>query len=713
VDPFAFCAGASRDVWWNIDGTRPFPLRGPARSAFSATLGWGLLALGVLCAAPDAGAAQEPGGSALQGEWHYLGGDVFHQRYSALDQIDQSNFEQLEVAWIWRGDNFSPSAARSTPSYVDGVLYTVVGERRTVVAIDGGTGETLWTYREPHTTRWERSTRKGYGKGVSYGEVDGRGVIFISTPAFFLHALDAETGRHLEGWGTGIDLPGFPDTGVLDLLPDLLRGWGTWEEHLAAGGAPLDTDWGIPAEIGNITSSSPPIVVNGVVVVGNSSEQGYRQVRMENVPGDILAYDARTGDHMWKFHVIPRPGEIGHETWENDAWRWTGDVSSWAPMSADPELGLVYFGTNGPTNDYWGGFRPGDNLFGSSIVALDVQTGAYVWHFQTIYRDLWNFDIPMAPLLIDVTVEGRPVKVLSISAKNNITYILDRETGEPLWPFDDLPVPPSHVPGEIASPVQPFPTRPPPIGLFGLPEEELIDFTPELREEALEILEDFYWGVEPYTPFLHVGNEFGKIAAINCPAQGANINAQASADPETGIMYVSTARTCRCPLVIPGVELEDPDNPFITGRTTLEWAAGPNAPCGGPQGLPLWRPPYGKIVAIDVNTGEILWWVPNGDTPANIRNHPALAGLDIGNTGAGARAPTLVTSTLLVSTVGGGGQPYLHAHDKRTGERLGTVELPAVGQYGLLTYLHEGSQYIVVQVTGSEYPNSLVALRLP
>jgi hypothetical protein len=351
----------------------------------------------------------------------------------------------------------------------------------------------------------------------------------------------------------------------------------------------------------------------------------------------------------------------------------------------------------------------------SSAIASShsVRTGERRWHYQTIYNDTWNYDLPNAPVLLDVTVDGQPIKALGINGKNNLTFILNRETGEPLWPVEDRPVPATLIPGGESWPVQPFPTKPPPLGLIGLPEEEVIDFTPELRQEALEILERFHWGKEPYTPFIHVGNDLGKIATINCPAQGANINAQASADPETGIMYASTSRSCRCPLIIPGEELEDPNDPFITGKTTLEWAAGPSAGCGGPQGLPLWRPPYGKIVAIDVNTGEHLWWIPNGDTPAQIRNHPALQGIDLPNTGVSAKAPTMVTKTLLLSVVGGGGDRRLIAHDKATGERLGEVELPAVGLYGMMTYMHEGRQHIVVQVTSNEYPNSLVALRLP
>jgi quinoprotein glucose dehydrogenase len=380
--------------------------------------------------------AQDDGG------WRHWGADAKSSRYSALDQIDASNFEKLSVAWIWRGDNFGPSAdfiLRSTPIYVDGKLFTVAGERRTAAALDPATGETLWIYREPHTKRWENSMRKNYGKGVAYAEVDGNGRIYLVTPGFFLHALDPETGRPIESFG---------DEGTVDLLKDF--------------GYPYDPYEGIPMEVGYITNSSPPMVVNGVVVVGNSHEQGYYQARPENVPGNILGYDAKTGKFKWIFHVIPRPGEYGHDTWESDAWSYTGNVSSWAPISADPELGLVYLVTDGATIDNWGGFRPGDGLFTTSILALDVQTGQRKWHFQTVHHDIWNYDNPTAPNLVDIKVDGRPIKALVQTTKQGFAYVLNRETGEPVWPIEERPVPQSLIPGEKTSPTQPSPPSPPP-----------------------------------------------------------------------------------------------------------------------------------------------------------------------------------------------------------------------------------------------------------
>ncbi len=647
------------------------------------------------------------------GEWRYIGGDAWHTRYSALDQITAENFEDLEIAWVWRGDNFGPfplGVSRSTPVYVDGILYTVAGERRNVVALDPVSGETIWTYREPHTTRFDRGMRNGYGKGIAYGEVDGRGVVYIITPAFFLHALDAKTGRPVENWGTPVPLPGFPGTGVVDLLPDLIADWAPWLEW---EGGPYDPDFGIPRELGYITNSSPPIVVNGVVVVGNSAEQGYNQTRVENVPGDILGYDARTGEHLWKFNVIPRPGEFGHETWENDAWEWTGDVSSWAPMSADPERGLVYIPTNPPTIDFYGGFRPGDGLFGTSVIALDVQTGERVWHLQTVHHDIWNFDNPTAPIALNVNVDGVPTPIVVQTTKQGFAYTVNRETGEPIWPIEERPVPQSDVPGEQLSPTQPFPTRPAPYEMQGLTEDDLIDYTPGLRAEALEIIRNYKIGPLFNAP-IQMGHPSGLRSFVSCPSGAVNIQHPTSADPETGIMYVSTSRGCRSERLVPGREIDDPDDIMTTGTTFSDFAVIDRGDFRGPQGLPIFKPPYSRIIAIDMNTGEHLWETPNGNTPERFVNHPALQGVELPNTGNTGAGITMVTETLLISAEGSSGAPVLHALDKITGDRLGTIDLPAPGQYGMMGFMHEGQQYIVVQVARPpQLPGSLVALRLP
>jgi glucose dehydrogenase len=620
------------------------------------------------------------------GQWHYLGGDSAHTRYSPAGQIDADNFKDLEEAWVWDGASFSAASGRSTPSYINGVLYTVAGPRRHVVAIDPATGETIWSYREPNTPRWEYSMRQDYGKGVAYAEVDGRGVIYIISPAFFLTALDAETGRPLEGFGKKVPVEGFPDTGVVDLLADLGHEYDPYE--------------GTPLQTGYITSSSPPIVVNGVIVVGNSAEQGYNQSRIENVPGDILGYDAKTGQFLWKFNVLPGPGEFGHETWENDAWKWTGDISSWAPLSADQERGIVYIPTNGATMDFYGGFRPGDNLFSTSLIALDVKTGKRVWHYQLVHHDIWNYDTPTAPVLLDVQIDGETVPIVVQVTKQSFAYTFNRETGEPIWPIEEKPVPASLVPGEKLSPTQPFPTKPRAYDNQGLTHDALIDFTPQLRSRMLEILEEYQIG-PLFNPPLHRGNDLGKKAALWCPGDigGVNIDGPAAADPNTGILYVTSRKHCSYRILAPGAERDAViDKP--TGQTISEYVVTPGyGSVLGPDGLNMFKPPYSRITAIDMNTGEHLWYIPVGETPDSVLNHPDLQGMDIPNTGNGTRvAPMTVTSTLLIyAGHGSDDTPYLYAVDKATGEQLGKVEAPGGSSYGMMTYIHNGRQYIMLQ----------------
>jgi quinoprotein glucose dehydrogenase len=629
------------------------------------------------------------------GRWHYLGGDSHHTRYSPADQIDADNFEDLEEAWVWDGASFNAASGRSTPSYIDGVLYTVAGPRRHVVALDPANGELLWSYREPNTYRHEYSMRKDYGKGVAYAEIDGRGIIYIVSPAFFLTALDAKTGRPLEGFGKKVPVAGFPDTGVVDMLADL--------------GHPYDPYHGIDLEKGYITSSSPPIVVGDVIVVGNSAEQGYNQSRIENIPGDILAYDARTGKFLWKFNVLPGPGEFGHETWENDAWKWTGDISSWAPLSADQQRGIVYIPTNGATVDFYGGFRPGDNLFSTSLIALDVKTGKRVWHYQLVHHDIWNYDTPTAPVLLDVQMNGRIVPIVAQATKQSFVYTFNRETGEPIWPIEERPVPASLVPGEKLSKTQPHPTRPAPFDIQGLTHDDLIDFTPELRARAIEALKDFQIG-PLFNPPLHRDNDLGKTAALWCPGDigGVNIDAPVAADPETGVLYVPSRTHCSTRIIAPGEE-RDAILPLPTGTTIADYAVLRSTGVRGPDGLSIHKPPYSRITAIDMNTGEHLWMIPTGETPEIVLNHPDLQDRDIPNTGVMVPAPIVVTSTLLMYTsVSSDGTPALFAVDKATGRQIGKVEVEGQTRYGNMTYVHQGRQYVVLQ-TGP----TLTTLALP
>ena len=680
-----------------------------------------------------------------QGEWRFLGGDAGHTRSSPhLTQINAGNFSELEVAWSWRGDNFGPRVEytfRSTPVYADGILYTVVGQRRQVVAIEPATGETLWTFREPETMRYLRSPRTDFGKGVAYAELDGRGVILYTSPAFFLWALDAKTGRPLENWGAPTGIAEFAATGVVDLIPPLVDDWQRWIDWRLEGGV-YDPDHGIPRELGMVTASSPPVVVNGVAVVLVGHEPSYDQTRIENVPGDIMGYDLRTGEKLWKFHVIPRPDEYGHETWENDAWQWSGDMSSWAPASADPELGLVYIVTNASTVQSYAGHRPGHNLFGGSVLALDVATGERRWHFQIHRSDQWNYDIPTAPILLDLIVDGEAVPALIQNTKQGLIFAFNRATGEPIWPIEDRPVFQTQVPGNYTAATQPYPTRPEPLDrivIDGITEEFIIDYTPELRRQAREILAEFRVGglYVPPLPWPHDNDYRNNVGCVG----GLNIYHPPVADPTTGIMYASHRRTCSAPRFmeptngvdeergLPGYSEEawrgrERHTP-TTGATVAAWAPGmgreflPNI-----QGLPLYKPLLMGLAAYDMNTGEKLWDIPVGETPPNIANNPLLEGVEIPRTGGTGHSIQMVMGDLLVQTTedlrgqaesGSNGLPLLHARDKQTGEILASLEVPVPGQYGMMTYMHDGAQYLLMQAGSVRrgLPGQLVALRLP
>lgn len=677
------------------------------------------------------------------GEWRYIGGDMGHTRYSPLDQINRDNFEDLEQAWIWRSDNFGPNLdyfSRSTPIYVDGVLYTVATPRRQVIALDPATGEILWTFREPETIRHQRSPRQAYGKGVAYAEVNGRGVIYVTSPGFFLWALDAKTGLPIESWGSEFPVGGFPETGSIDLIPHLVEGWGPWEDYVVAGGE-YDPDYGIPRELGMVTASAPPIVVNGVVVVLVGHQPSYGQTRIENVPGDIMGFDAETGERLWKFHVIPRPGEVGHETWLNDAWRFSGDMSTWAPASADPELGLVYLVTNASTVQAYAGHRPGDNLFGGSVLALDVATGERRWHYQIHRSDQWNYDLPTPPLLMDLTVDGQRIPAAVQNTKQGLVFAFNRETGEPIWPIEDRPVIQTEVPGNYTAATQPYPTWPEPVDLIvmdGITEEFVIDYTPALKEEAMTILNGFRIG-GLYVPPLPNTYEGEYINNVGCLGAGNVISHPPVADPSTGMMYNSHRRRCFAPGFMRPTNGVDRDNPNYprpgeggatpnstptTGVTVADWLPGGGGGLPTIDGLPLYKRMNNQLTAYQMNTGEKAWSLPIGETPDAIKNHPRLQGVDLPNSGGDGWSIQMVMGDILVQTRAlseGMAQMLpdapltLNARDKLSGEILGSVPLPAPGQYGMMTYMHRGQQYIVVQIgsTQTDFPGALVAYRLP
>jgi quinoprotein glucose dehydrogenase len=460
---------------------------------------------------------------------------------------------------------------------------------------------------------------------------------------------------------------------------------------------------GIDPEEGSIGASSPPIVVGNVIVVGSSALQGYFPRRRRNIPGTIRGFDVRTGRQLWVFNLIPRPGEFGHDTWLNDSWRGAGKNDAWAPFSADLEAGIVYIPVGHPHNDWYGGERPGANLFSESVLALDARTGRRVWHFQMIHHDIWDYDTPTAPNLLDVTVNGRPRRLVVQTTKQGFAYVFDRLTGEPIWPIEERPVPRSDTPGEWAAPTQPFPTRPAPYERQGVTVDDLIDFTPELRQQALAIARRYRMG-PLYTPVSRVDAPDSTSGTLQAPGAngGVNIMGGAAADPATGMLYVASQGG------VSRISLES--NP---ARSEMRYVSQGPGGLRGPQGLPLFRPPYGRITAIDLATGEHRWMIPNGDTPAGIRDHQALRGVTIPRTGASAHANLLVTRTLLFYGEGRGGAARFHAVDKATGEEIAAVDLPAPTNAAPITFRHRGRQFIVVAVASADVPAELVALALP
>lgn len=616
----------------------------------------------------------QTGTSVAQGDWpSYHGGD-FSQRYSPLDQINADNVGSLEIAWRFSTANFGPNPDfnnPSTPIEIDGVLYADVGTTRDVVALDAGTGEVLWVWRPQEGIRFDNAPRKGAGRGPAFWRSgDTRRVIDV-TPGFFLVSLDAET---------GIPDPNFGVNGKVDLQLGLRN---------AEGFDDID-----------IGASAPPFVMNDVIVVGPAHRVGMRPRSKSNVKGDVRGYDARTGRLLWTFHTIPERGEVGFETWLAGV-EFTGNAGVWAPMSGDPELGIVYLPVEAPTGDRYGGDRPGDNLFGNALVALDIKTGQRKWHFQLIHHDIWDWDNPSAPVLADLP-NGR--KVVMQVTKQSWVYTFDRVTGEPVWPIVERPVPQTDVPGEWTAATQPFPTRPAPFDRQGFTEADLVDFTPEILAQAKEAIKGFRLSENVYTPpSLAEGSPDGTVGVLSLPSATGGANWEGSAiDPETGIIYIPS----RTDVAVLSVGKDD------SSDLAYSQAFGVRVPRVG--GLPIVKPPYGRITAIDMNSGDHVWMVANADTPESIANNRLLQGMTIPRTGVPTRSGILVTKTLLFAGEGGpGGGPKLRAHSKQTGEILATFDLPAT-QSGLpFTYEHNGKQYLAMFVSSGGQIAELVAYALP
>ncbi len=610
--------------------------------------------------------------------WGHWRGPTEGTGYSSADQINAGNVKSLRVAWRWSsaGMGATPEARNSsTPLMVDGVLYATAGLTRNVVAIDGRTGETLWMWRAAEDpTRFENAPRKGSGRGVAYwsdGKRDRR--IFTITPGFQLVALDADTGRPVARFGKN---------GKIDLMQGLR-------------GAPRT---GLP----DIGSSSPPLIIGNVVVVGPAHEVGLRPKSRENVKGDARAYDARTGKLLWTFRTIPAKGDPGYETWAAGAAEYSGNAGVWAPMSADPKTGLVYLPVEAATSDVFGGERPGANLYSSSLVAVDSRTGKVRWAQQLVHHDIWDWDVPAIPILADIPSQGEAIAAVLQITKQGFVFAFNRLTGEPLWPIEERPVPGSDVPGEATSPTQPVPTLPVPFDRQGVTVNDLVDFTPALRAEAIEAVKPFRLGAFMAPPSLLAAPD-GTRGTLALPSVLGGGNWEGGAyDPETGLLYVGSMTNLSVLSLAPSPPGSDIPYGFGGGRAPTV------------QGLPAVKPPYGRITAIDMKTGQRAWMIANADTPEAIRSHPALKGLAIERTGVVSRAGLLVTRTLLFAGEGTSGSPVFRAHDKATGDILAEIALPGT-QTGLpMTYVAGDKQYIVVATAGGDgRAAEIVALALP
>ena len=626
------------------------------------------------------------------GEWHAFGRDGANTKYSPLDQITAENFTDLQIAWRWTSlsqavvdsdERIKPRGFVATPLMVDGLVYTVTALGQ-VAALDAGTGEQVWDYDPRIYDYLERPPNMGWHhRGLSYWDDpesnDAR--IFIASHDLRLVALNAQTGAQYADFG----LDGYVDLGSGDGFERAI-------------------------DRSRMTYSSPVTIIGDTVIVGSIIQDTFLTQREAN-PGYVRAYDARTGEMKWIFRTIPQGDDFGVDSWGNESWRYSGHSNVWSYMAVDEELGYVYLPTGTPSNDWYGGMRPGNNLFAESIVAVDVETGERVWHFQAIHHGLWDWDFPTGPNLLDISVPGREgkIKALAQVSKQGFTYVFNRVTGEPVWPIEERPVPQGNVPGEWYSPTQPFPTKPPPFDRQGITIDDLIDFTPELRAEAVEIASRARFGPIFSPPVLRGAEK----PFIQVPGAGGGANWQGAAvDPETGRLFVSSSSTN---IVVEVIKYEPP---ATVGYFTDPWGGG----LAGPRGLPLFKPPYKRVTALDLNTGDRAWVQPHGDGP---RNHPALADLNLPPLcgGGGLSSGPLVTPTLLIMNHGGrdyadtaAGTRTISAYDKETGEHLGSVDLPAVPGGNPITYMHEGNQHVVLAVgsaSGEGNPPELIALRLP
>jgi quinoprotein glucose dehydrogenase len=634
------------------------------------------------------------------GEWPTYGGDLASTRYSPLDQINAANFNKLQLAFRFKTANLGPREElnfQATPLMVNNRLYFTAGTRRAAVALDATTGEMLWMHSVNEDKRAEAAPRQLSGRGLAYWS-DGKDErVYYVTIGYQLVALDARTGARVAGFGNG---------GILDLKQGM--------------------DQEMDPTTGEVGLHSAPIIAKDVIVIGAAHREGGAPRTKSNQRGYIRGFDVRTGKRLWIFKTMPAKGEFGYDTWDPDSNATTGNTGVWAQMSADEELGLVYMPVELPTGDYYGGHRRPSgktketSLFSESLLALDVKTGQRKWHYQLVHHGLWDHDIPSAPILMDFMVNGKMVKAVGQPTKQGWLYVFDRTNGQPIWPIEERPVEKGDVPGEWYSPTQPFVTKPPAFERQGVSHDDLIDFTPELRAEAIKLVSRYKLG-PLFTPPV-VSKWEGPMGTLMLPNITGGANWQGgSFDPETKFFYIfSNTNISSIGLGQPPAERSDmlyvmqpARNPDPTAKP---------APGGGGltvRGLPLVKPPYGRITAIDMNNPDKLaFTIAHGDTPDNIRNHPALKGLDIPRTGRQGRIGVLTTKTLLIAGEGGfnttpeGRGAYLRAYDKKTGADIGQIFMPAPQTGSPMTYMVNGTQYITVSVSGPGYGGELLVYKL-
>ncbi len=705
------------------------------------------------------------------GEWPNYSGDIKGSRYSPLDQINASNFNKLEVAWRMKTDNLGPRPEyklEGTPLMVKGVVYATAGTRRSIVALDARTGELMWVHSYREGKRAAIAPRQLSGRGLSYW-TDGKGddrILYVTT-GYRLIALNAKTGSMISSFGKD---------GVVDLKVGMITG----------------SNQQIDLETGEAGLHSTPTIVKDVVLVGSSFKEGMTVKTHNNTKGLARAFDVRTGKLLWTFNTIPRPGEFGNDTWENDSWKENGNTGVWTQITVDEDLGLVYLAVEDPTSDFYGGHRPGNNLFGDSLVCVDLKTGQRKWHYQVVHHPIWDYDLSSAPILLDINVAGKPIKAVALPSKQAYLYVFDRVTGQPVWPIEERAVPKSDVPGEKAAATQPFPTKPPAYArTYVKVPDDIIDFTPEMRTQALEILKHYKVEQTPFVPLI-VGKSDGLLGSLNIGNTNGGTNwPGAGADPETHVAYLPASNAA----MTSGSLREPPpgftDIRYVSGRDGTDFvpAEGPGygsaadyielsgearagrggggrggrggaAPAAGEagrgaqaaggggraagggaaaagaagagrgaagfslgngvQGLSILKPPYGVLSAINLDRGELMWQVPHGDTPDNIRNHPALKGMDIPKTGQSGAVGLIVTKTLVIM-----GDPQitttpehprgamLRAYDKQTGKQVGAVLMPAQQSGSPMTYMLNGKQYIIVAVSGGNYSGEYIAFSVP